>query len=234
VLSLPAGASLRHCPSRFVSNGTAGFWVEAPRGELPLVDNLIRSGLPVGVSFTTGLHKVMFASPLRQQELKRVNLTARVPALLMAYPAETTAVLRRTRESARVAPGSDVRVRVWQIDERAPLEARPKPQAEVPCALLDISTGGLGLTFYGRGGDPPRLARDGRLRVEVSHPGGLLLVEGRVRHLSHAAESNSARGGVEFAAAGRDADPARTQLARIVAGLQRQERRPPRAAACRI
>lgn len=233
MLSLPSEGSLQHRRSRFISNGTAGFWVEASDVDELLVEDLLRSALPVGVSFTSGLHRVMFATPFQRRELKRINLTTRVPALLMAYPAET--IRRRTRESARVPAGADVRVRVWQIDERAPLGARPK-HAEIACDLRDISIGGLGLTFHGRGGEPPRLSSQGRLRVELSHPVGVLLVEGRVRHLSLAAGANSARGGVEFAAPRPDQDGGRTleQLARIVADLQRQEQRPPRAAVCRL
>lgn len=234
VLSLPSEGSLQHRRSRFISNGTAGFWVEAPDGDELLVDNLLRSALPVGVSFTSGLHRVMFATPLQRREMKRINLTMRVPALRMAYPAET--IRRRTQASARVPAGADVRVRVWQIDERAPLDARPKPPAEIACDLRDIGVAGIGLTFYGRGGDPPRVSSEGRLRVELSHPGGMLLVEGRVRHLSLAAGANSARGRVEFAAPRPDQDGGRTleQLARIVADLQRQEQRPPRPAVCRL
>ena len=235
MLSLPAGGALRHRRSRFLSNGASGFWVEVPPGEQALVDGLVGSGQPVGVSFTSGAYRATFATPFERQETKRVSLATRVSALLMAFPRETTVSLRRTRETARVPAGADVRVRVWRIDERAPLAARPKPQAEVACDLRDISVAGIGLTFRGRGAEPPRLAANARLRVELSHPGGLLLVEGRVRHLSLTTGANTARGGIEFAAPrpDHDAGHARAQLARIVARLQRQEHRPPRAAVCR-
>ena len=234
MLSLPVDGAVRHCRSRFLSNGTSGFWVEAPAGEEAAVDELIRSAQPVGVSFTQLERKVMFAVPFEEKDVKRVNLTERVPAVRMSFPPETTAVQRRTRETARVPAGADVKVRVWQIDEAAPLDARPKPQAEVACDLRDISTGGIGLTFHGRGDQPPRVSADGRVRVELSHPGGMLLVEGRVRHLSLTTGSNSARGGVEFArTAAPDGGRTLEQLARIVADLQRDEQRAPRAGAGR-
>ena len=237
MLSLPAEGGVRHRPSRFLSHGTSGFWVAAPADEGPTIEGLIRSRRPVGVSFTSADRRVMFAAPVELQGLKRVNLTERVPALMMGFPPGTTVVQRRTREAARVPAGADVRVRVWRIDERAQLTARPTPQEEVACDLRDISTGGLGLTFYGRGGDPPRVAPDGRLRVELSHPGGTLLAEGRVRHLSPATVgSNAARGGIEFASVRAQPDddtPAAEQLARIVAELQRQAQRAPRAATLR-
>lgn len=236
MLSLPAGGRLRHRRSRFLSNGTCGFWVHAPQGEESLLDELIRSGQPVGVSFTSSNYKVMFAMPFEQRELKRIDLTRRVPALRMSFPPEPATIHRRTRQAARVPATADVRVRIWQIGERTPLSIPPRPQQEVACELRDISTGGLGLTFHGLGGHPPRLSTDDRLRVELSHPGGMLLVEGRVRHLSLPSGSNSARGGIEFAPTGAGQNGGRPleQLARIVADLQRQEHRTPRAAAaCR-
>lgn len=114
-LSLPVDGAPRHCRSRFLSNGTAGFWVEAPADERPVIDELIRSAQPVGVSVTSGRHKVLFATPLERRDSQRVNVTTRLPALLMGFPRETTTIQRRTRQVARVPAGADVRVRGWQV-----------------------------------------------------------------------------------------------------------------------
>ena len=255
VLSLPSGdGPPRHRQSRFLSDIPAGFWVAAPGGEEPPhLEALVASPQRIGVSFRSGFHKVFFAAPVMRVGTHRVGAAARVPALLLGFPAERDAVKRCLRKHVRVPAGTDLSVRVWRIGPRAPLFPRPVPQLELECDLSDISAGGLGVLFRGRFAQPP-VSADDRVRVELHHPGGTLLLEGRVRHLARGvgcagagsagvsdkdnnpAPANAVRAGVEFVTAPKEMDGGRTlnQLTRIVAALRREELRALRAGVCRV
>jgi hypothetical protein len=237
VLSLPTGEGpLRHRQSRFLSDIPAGFWVAAPDGDEPLVGGLLALPRPLGVSFKSGSHKVYFSAPLLRVGAHRVAAARRVPALLLGFPAEGDTVKRCLRKHVRVPAGTDLRVRVWQIGARTPLFAWPVPQLELPCDVCDISLGGLGVVFRRRAGRPPRVADGDRLRVELHHPRGTLLLEGRVRHLAEPAAdgTGAVRGGVEFVTSPKDGGRALNQLTRIVGALRREEVRALRAGLCRV
>src|SRR3954447_1041141 len=66
VLSLPSAGMLRHHKSRFLSESAGGFWVESAPGEAALIDSLIASQQPAGISFKNGHLKVVFASPIQR------------------------------------------------------------------------------------------------------------------------------------------------------------------------
>lgn len=227
VLSLPSpDGPPRHRPSRFLSDVLSGFWVTAPVAEQPLIDALLASPRPLGVSFRSGQHKVFFATALKRQSRHRVDANTQVPALLLEFPAANESIRRCVRRNVRVPDNADLRVRAWRIGERASLFSMPVPRLELTCDVCDLSTGGLGLLFRGCGGRPPTIRPDDRLRVELHHPRGVLLVEGRVSHLDDATATSQGvvRGGVEFTLPPKHLDGGRahTQLARIIAALQRQ------------
>src|SRR5688500_14357855 len=84
VLSLPSSGTLRHFKSRFLHESTGGFWAEAMRGETNLVDSLIITQRPVGVSFKSGHLKVIFAAPIQRRSAgHRINATTEVEGLLL-------------------------------------------------------------------------------------------------------------------------------------------------------
>src|SRR5690349_3765858 len=87
VVSLPSAGMLRHHKSRFLGADESGYWVEAAPGDEALIDQLIAAAHPVGVSFKSGVNKVVFTSPItaRQAEF-RLNETTVLPALLVATP----------------------------------------------------------------------------------------------------------------------------------------------------
>src|SRR5215212_9497728 len=107
VLSLPSAGLLRHHKSRFLSESPEGFWVESIPSEKPLVEELIRTGQPAGISFKAGTTKVVFTTPVMRLDLAyRVNDETEIPALLMAMPAEVKAIQRRHNYRVAVPVGS--------------------------------------------------------------------------------------------------------------------------------
>src|SRR5687767_1957867 len=109
VLSLPSAGLLRHHKSRFLSEFPDGFWVESIPSERPLVEELIRTGQPAGISFKSGTTKVVFATAVMRLDLAyRVNQETEIPALLMAMPAEVKAIQRRHNYRVAVQAGSEV------------------------------------------------------------------------------------------------------------------------------
>ncbi|HWB54161.1 MAG TPA: hypothetical protein VG722_08210, partial [Tepidisphaeraceae bacterium] len=66
VLSLPSAGILRHHKSRFLAECEEGIWVEAPPEERPLINELINSQQPSGISFRHGSIKVVFSAPIRR------------------------------------------------------------------------------------------------------------------------------------------------------------------------
>jgi hypothetical protein len=238
VLSLPAGADLTHHRSRFLSETPGGFWVAAADSALPLVDPLIAANRPVGVSFRSGAYHVKIATHVRRHDVHRVDASTRVPALLLGFHPMSGALERRNVERVGTTHLADLAVRVWRLGEQGRLAARPMPADELPCDLIDLSMDGAGLAVrlprtpaaagWTRGKPAPQtpsLTVGERLRLEVRHTGGQLLVAGRVRHvceMEDAASGASLRAGVQFTI-DDDADgwQAVTQLGRLVKRIRR-------------
>ena len=240
VLSLPAPAlpaGLRHHKSRFLAESTSGFWVAAPPpDERKVVATLIASQQAAGVSFRNGHLKVVFACPvLRRDPAFRVNTAAPIDALLLSFPSEIKAVQRRTSYRVAVPSESDITVRVWRIPPQVQLPARPTPSHEVACDVRDLSVGGVGVTFRGANGQPPNVSLNDRLRVELSHAGGKLLLEGRMRYPNGPLTTDTVRAGIQFKAAedSKAGRQAQAQLTRIVGELQREEVRRVRLGLCK-
>jgi c-di-GMP-binding flagellar brake protein YcgR len=237
VLSLPkGGGGLGHYKSRFLAESPAGFWVAAAAGEHRLIESLIGSQQPAGISFRDGHLKVVFASPIQKRDpLYRVNTASSVDALLLSFPSEVKAVQRRTSYRVSVPEGSDITARVWRIPPEAHLPARPLAAQELACALRDLSAAGIGLTFRGAGGQPPAVTVADRLRIELTCSAGKLLLEGRMRYPVEPPREEVVRAGVQFqplpdSKAGRHA---KAQLTRIVGELQREEVRRVRLGLCK-
>ena len=236
VLSLPRADGLRHHKSRFLAETPAGFWVAAAPGEHRLIESLIASQQPAGISFRNGHLKVVFASPIQRRDpLYRVNTAASVDALLLSFPSEIKAVQRRASYRVAVPPDCDLTARAWRIPPEAHLPARPLASQELACEIRDISAAGVGLTFRGAGGGPPEVTGADRLRIELTHRGGKLLLEGRMRYPVEPPREETVRAGVQFlplpdTKAGRQA---KAQLTRIVGELQREEVRRVRLGLCK-
>src|SRR4051812_32450684 len=180
VLSLPSAGLLRHHKSRFLADGPDGFWVESVPSEQALLDELIASATPVGLSFRTGLQKVMLASPVLKREPQyKLNNDLSVEALLMAHPEQVKSIQRRA--NYRVPVNTDFKVRIWRIPVGAYIGDRPMAAQEVPGELVDISIGGIGVRLRGRNGQPPKVSPEDRLRIELTYTEQSLLVEGRLR-----------------------------------------------------
>jgi c-di-GMP-binding flagellar brake protein YcgR len=235
VLSLPSAGMLRHHKSRFLSDAPGGFWVESTPGEAALIDSLIASQQPVGISFKNGSLKVVFATPLQQRQPgHRINDTTEVEALLLTFPATIKVEQRRSNYRVRIPADAEFSARVWRIPERAYLGDRPMSAQEVACDVRDLSLGGMGVTFRGKAGEPPKVSTEDRLRIELSHPGGKLLLEGRMCHPAGPATAAELRAGLQFKALENDLDGRQiiAQLTRIVGEFQRHEVRRMRLGLC--
>ena len=228
VLSLPSAGILRHHKSRFLAPAAEGFWIESVASEQPLVEELIRNRHPAGISFKSGTLKVIFTTPVLQHELSyRINVDMVVPALLMATPAQVKAVQRRNNYRVAVPAGADLSVKVWRIAERTYLRDRPMASQQVKCELRDISLGGIGVTFRGEKGEPPKVSTEDRLRIELSCGGTSFLLEGRMRKPTPVANADRSvvRSGITFKALDQDLQGRQTlaALTRVVGTLQREE-----------
>ena len=236
VLSLPSAGMLRHHKSRFLSETAGGFYVESVPDEAMLVDSLIVSQQPAGISFKNGHLKVVFAAPVRRREPGySINATTQVEALMVSFPSEIKAIQRRNNYRVKIPAGSELSARVWRIPQHAYLGDRPMAAQEIACELRDISTGGVGLSFKGKEGGPAKVSTEDRLRIELTTAGGKILVEGRMRHPVEPTKENQFRAGVQFKALENNLDGRQilAQLTRIVGELQREEVRRFRLGLCK-
>ena len=64
VLSLPSAGMLRHHKSRLISQEGQAIWIECAKEDRLLIDELVSTKLPVGISFRSGPQKVSFAVPI--------------------------------------------------------------------------------------------------------------------------------------------------------------------------
>ena len=235
VFSLPSAGMLRHHKSRFLCQTGDGFWVESPPSEKPLIDSLINSKQPAGVSFKNGHTKVVFGSTLVERKSEfQINATTQVEAVLMAMPAELKAIQRRNDYRVAVQPDAGLSARVWRIAGNTYLGDRPMTVQEVLCDIRDLSTGGMGVVFRGKDGEFPKVSTEDRLRIELSYQGKPLLLEGTMRHPAGPPKSECMRAGVQFKKLQSDMDGRQiiAQLTRIVGELQRDEVRRMRLGLC--
>lgn len=231
ILSLPGAGGLRHHKSRFLADAGDGFWVASVADAPGVIEGLIASQQPAGVSFRSGETKVIFASPI-QHAMEDFHPAGGAdvgdpgpgPALLLRFPDDVRAVQRR--KSFRVpiaAASSDLRVRLWTMPEHARLRDRPLATREIESEPRDISVGGIGLRVRPAAENLPALAAGERLRVQLTLGATVALLEGRLRYAPRPMSDGTLRVGVQFRTLGdsRDDRQAASQLNRIVNQLQR-------------
>lgn len=228
VISLPTREGLRHCKSHFLGEDQHGVWVSTA-GEEDLVDRLIVGKRPVGVSFRAGDVRHVFVSPVLRKELyfeARDGTTT--AALLLAFPTDVKAMQRRSSYRVRIPPETDLSVRCWRMSRRADLHDKPVAAQEIATEVRDISLGGLGVTFHGSTGEPPRVGPEDRLRIELRYRDFELLIEGRMRPVpQQPPQASSLRTGIRFRflQEGIEDRQTLTRLTKIVGELQREEAR---------
>jgi c-di-GMP-binding flagellar brake protein YcgR len=227
VLSLPSAGMLRHHKSRFLNEGNEGVWVEAVPGERALIDELIASANPCGISFKTGDQKINFAAKLLRLEMEyRVNAETVLPALLVERPADVKAVQRRNNYRVSVPGDGELRVRIWRIPENVRVKDKPNHTAELAVALRDISIGGVGVTLMPKDDQPPKVLPGERLRIALKNGDEEeLLIEGRMRSGRPAGPTEPIQTGVQFQGLQDGMEGRRTlsELTRIIGVLQLAE-----------
>lgn len=227
VLSLPSAGILRHHKSRFLAETPDGVWVESPPEDRALVQELIASQQPTGISFRQGAIKIVFSSPvLRHEPAYKINADVTVEAVLTRYPKEVKSIQRRNNYRVTVPTDSELRVRVWRMGPGVPVRDRPMAKQEVKATLRDISLGGIGVTLEGDGGEPPKIGEEDRLRISLKGKDNELILEGRLRY-PVCPEGSTVRGGIQFKSLDKDIDGRQilAALTRIVGELTRAELR---------
>ncbi len=227
VLSLPSLGMLRHHKSRFLGQQGDDILLESIAGESALIEELITTTKPAGVSFKNGATKVMFASPVIERIVEyRINSTTIVQALRLSWPTAIKAIQRRSNYRVRVGGEAELSARVWRIAPKAILRDRPLSTAEIPAQLLDLSAGGMGVMLTGAREEPLRIDHADRLRVEISQGDRKLLLEASLKHpLVVPRNTTTLRAGLAFIALENDL-VGRQNLAiltKIVGVLQRAE-----------
>lgn len=227
VLSLPMGGALRHHKSRFLAADEQGFWVQSVPAEIALIRDLIARQANCGISFKSGLVKLIFASPIQRLEERftgRAKTTSN--AILLRHPEQIKAIQRRSSYRVQIAEQATlVAVRIWRIGKRAELRDTPMVAQEVIAGLRDLSIGGIGVILTGMGDHPPRISPEDRLRIELIYDGNTLLLEGRLRYPNASIRERMVRAGVEFKKLQDDVEGRQklAQLNRLVGELQRDE-----------
>ena len=231
VLSLPGGPVLRHHKSRFLADAGDGFWVASVADAPGVIEELIASQQPAGVSFRSAETKVIFATQI-QHAMDDFPSAGGAddagagprPALLLRFPDSVRAVQRRKSFRVPINPAScDLRVRLWTMPEQAGLRDRPLAAREIEAEPRDISAGGIGLTLRPAGAKAPSLAAGERLRVQLTLGATVALLEGRLRYAPRACGDGSLRVGVQFRTLGegREDLQSASQLNKIVNQMQR-------------
>jgi len=224
VVSFPIDGQLRHHKTRFVAAAEEGFWIEAPAEDRELINGLMATGKPVGITLRSGTIKIVLTTMILQfrVELPRSDGTP-TPALLLAWPAQVKSIQRRAGYRVNLPPGAPIAVRVWPIPEYHYLRDRPPTATKIDVTLRNLSIGGMGLV-YSPAADAAPLESNQRLRIQISHPSGDLLVEGRVKHVRKLPD-NELGLGVQFKKLEDGFEGRQTlfTLTQIVGRLQRDE-----------
>ena len=231
VVSLPdAMGLLNHHKSRLLAEDGKGFWIESAHAQRELVEEMIRSTRKAGVSFRSGVTRYVFAVPiLRREPNYQVNPSMTVEAILVQQPTEIQAIQRRANYRAMIAADSELSTRIWRIARSAYLHDRPAAAQELPARLRDISTGGIGVTFLAKDGEPPRITPKDRLRIQLTlAEGEELILEGRLRYpLKLAKDATEVRAGIQFKQLNDDLAERQmiATLTKVVGEMQRAEAR---------
>jgi c-di-GMP-binding flagellar brake protein YcgR len=148
-------------------------------------------------------------------------------AIRVERPATVKAVQRRADFRVPVNSKDPIEVTVWRIGDHAELEAAPK-HPPLTATVADISVGGVGVTFTGTDGQPPKVTEFDRLRLVIAHETEKkFVVEGNCTTPRRIGETDQWTAGIKFKGlqsrmAGRQI---MTDLSRIVNSLQLAGRR---------
>jgi hypothetical protein len=228
VLSLPSAGMFRNHKTRLLRRCDGGFWVEGIAAELPLIESLIRSGEPVGISFKVGTRAVNCLCPLR--ELHRaypLSVGNAILAIRVERPSNLKAVQRRADFRVTVNPKDNFRVTVWRIGDHAELEVEPKSEP-LNTIVRDLSVGGVGVIFVGQDGQPPKVTDLDRLRVVMTYEHERqFIIEGTCTTPRRIGETHHWTAGIKFVGLQSQMTGRQilSDLARIVNSLQLADRR---------
>jgi c-di-GMP-binding flagellar brake protein YcgR len=228
VLSLPSAGMLRHQKSRFLAIADGGFLMECAPEEAPLVDELIKTQKPVGVSYKGGPVKTVFMVQLLERIAEhKINGDTTVCAVRLAMPTEIKQMQRRQSYRVRVPSDFELSVEIWRIAPRWVLRDKPSATQKVHAELVDISTGGIGVVFVGENGEKPRVCEEDRLRIQVASPEVEVLIEGAMVFPLTGKDPSRVRCGIQFKALENDMEGRQNlaKLQKIVGELQRHEAR---------
>ncbi|HEV7298953.1 MAG TPA: hypothetical protein VGN72_06265 [Tepidisphaeraceae bacterium] len=227
VLSLPSSGMLRHHKSRFLGGDDGCLLVESVPSERMLIEEMITTGKAAGVSFKVGVTKVVFATPVVQRiDEFRINGDTVVQCLRMPWPTKIQAIQRRSNYRVRVGPDAELTARVWRIGPRAILKDRPSSTAEIPAKLIDLSTGGMGVTLTGTPEEPLKIDPADRLRIEIAFAEKEVVLEAALRHPPTVPKGcTSLRAGLQFVDLEADmvGRQALASLTKLIGELQRAE-----------
>jgi c-di-GMP-binding flagellar brake protein YcgR len=228
VLSLPSAGMLRNYKSRLVGDLEGGILVQAPENEASLIGELMRNQTPCGVSFRSGVMKVVFASPIRRVESGwRINEELSVDALLLEFPMRIKAAQKRSDYRAEIPKETDISLRIWRLGPYDLLKTEPLAATEVKAEIRDLSMGGAGVTLIGQDGQMPKICVEDRLRVELKYNGQAMILEGWMRAPNAAPQGDKIVTGIQFKKLQDDLEgrQKQAQLVRIVGELQRLDLR---------
>jgi hypothetical protein len=230
VISLPSAGMLRHYKSRFLALHEGGLVLEMPKGEEPLINELITTHARCGISFRGGVQKVIFAVPIRRVEpVWKLSGNSEVSAIVVEYPDQIKTIQRRGDYRVTIPPDYEISARVWRIAPRVSYKERPPAAQELLAQLRDLSLGGIGVKLSGKDGEPPIVSIEDRLRLMLKFGESEIVLEGRLRPLETTANpSDPVRiTGIQFKKLENDMDGRQTLslLTRLVGDLQRQEAR---------
>lgn len=183
-----------------------------------MIDGLIASQAPVGVTCRQGETKLMFAVPIASRT---------DDALVLRVPDDVQAIQRRSSYRIRIPQYCDLKVTAWKIAEDTDYTRKVPASAEVPLELRDISTGGLGIVLLPRDGKPPEMILDQRLRVSLNWNEIDILLEARLRLPKSVDPAHPYRCGIVFVMNEKDTTSRQNliQLDKIISNLQREEAR---------
>jgi hypothetical protein len=235
VVSFPAAdAALHHHKTRLLAAQDEGFWIQSPADDRELIETLMASGQTIGLSLRAAAIKIVSASMIlqfRAGERNTASGAAATPdALLLAWPSQVIAIQRRADFRVTVYPGTGVTARAWRIPNHHYLPERPPTAALLDMTLRNLSLGGIGV-IYVPAREGPELEPDQRLRVIINHPGGELLIDGRVKHVRPTID-DELNLGIQFKKLEDEIEGRQTRaaLTQIIGQLQRDEIRRARLA----
>jgi c-di-GMP-binding flagellar brake protein YcgR len=219
----------RHHKSRFLAITESELWVESVPTEFVLLDEIIRSQQPLAIDFKAGESNVTFSVRIHAREPNyRLNAqdTVTLEALRLERPAALKVVQRRSHYRVKTR-GSEISARVWRISRSAPPGTRLPSETELTTEIQDLSLGGMGVIFQGKGGQPPKVTDGEYVRAELRSPCGVLVLDGLVRCPPMANQVGTKRAGIQWTAAEKSLEGRQmlAQLAKILGGIEREELR---------